>query len=120
MKEELPEDQKINDKKQSKVADDRLAAVRDLLFGQNVEEYRGEFKELRESIQQNRHEFEKHADDLSSGLTERIDQLESKLTEHLNKLEDKLAQEINSLKALKADRKQLASLLHQVAKELES
>ena len=119
MKEKSPESI-ATENAQDSANDNRLEAVRDLLFGQNDREYRKEFKQIWNDLETAKKELENKADALGSDLIDRLEKLEQKLTERVNSVESKLLEEVSSLKDDKVGRKQLATMLHSIANELES
>ena len=101
-------------------SNDRLEAVRELLFGQNVQEYRGDIKEVRDLIDKNTEQLRSESSELESKLLKRIDELESSLTKMLGEMRSELDAKIDQLQNDKVDRKQLAKLLSTIANELDS
>ncbi len=57
----------------------KLDAVRDLLFGQNVKEYRQEIRELKQELDKSDSQLSKRLDDLSSKLEDRLKEIEGQL-----------------------------------------
>ncbi len=99
--------------------DNRLEAVRDLLFGPNDQQYRQEFKEIKDQITQNRTDLDKSSETLKSDLLDRIEKLEKKVDDDVNSLKSDLSTQIEKLNDGKVDRLQLAKLLQDIAKKLE-
>ncbi|MFK7952783.1 MAG: hypothetical protein AB8B73_08025 [Ekhidna sp.] len=99
---------------------DKLEAVRDLLFGQNVKEYRDEFKELKDLIQENRAEIDKSAADFRSDVLEKLESLDEKINKKIDDTSQEIKDQLNSLSEAKADRKKIANLLSDMAKQLDS
>ncbi|MEO9997361.1 MAG: hypothetical protein ABJI55_11920 [Ekhidna sp.] len=100
--------------------DNRLEAVRDLLFGPNDQAYRQEFKEIKDQVAKNKSDFEEKSDALKEDIIDRLEKLENKITENVNSAQADLSKQIEGLNAGKVDRKQLAQMLQTLAKELES
>ena len=75
----------------------KIAALRDILFGENMSQYSKEFRELRDTIEQTKKELEGQID---------------KLQKELSKKDDALA---NSM----AERRKLARMFRKVADDLE-
>ncbi|SNT34301.1 hypothetical protein SAMN05421640_3410 [Ekhidna lutea] len=98
----------------------KLNAVRDLLFGQNVQEYRSEFDELRNLINDNRDKSEKESSDMKSEIFDRLDKLEEKLNSKLDDTNKSINDRLDQLSDAKADRKKMATILHELANKLES
>lgn len=104
----------------SGVNDNRLEAVRDLLFGPNDQEYRQEFKDIKDQVSKNKSDFEQKSESLKEDIIDRLEKLEKKITENVNSVQADLSKQIDGLNSDKVDRKQLAQLLQTLAKELES
>lgn len=94
----------------------KLEAVRDLLFGQNVKEYRDEIKEVRDLISEKESDINSTIDQMESDLVKRIDGLEERIDDELKAINKQLKE----LSSDKVDRKQLSTLLMDLAKQLES
>lgn len=99
---------------------DKLEAVRDLLFGQNVQEYQTEFKEIRDLIQSNREEVEKSSTDFKFEILNKIDQMNESINRKIDATASDLSGKIEEITDSKADRKKIASLLQDMAQQLES
>ncbi len=119
MKEKDSEDQ-VSENSPVDANDNRLEAVRDLLFGPNDQAYREEFKEIKSQVAKNKEDSEKKSDALNQDLIARLDKLENKLTEKVSELSSNVNARLDGLNADKVDRKQLAKLLQTIAKELEA
>lgn len=98
--------------------DNRLEAVRELLFGQNVEEYRGDIKEIRDLIRDQRQEIDAQSADLESRLVKKLDESEKRVTELINSSVDQINQQLDQLTQDKVHRKELADQLIAMAKKL--
>lgn len=113
------ESDKISENNDS-ASTDRLEAVRELLFGQNVQEYRGEIKELKDLIKSHRSELDKESDNLEKDITKRLESLETKLISRIDALNNKINEKISSLEEAKVSKKDLANLLTNLASKLNS
>lgn len=100
--------------------DDRLEAVRDLLFGQNVQEYRGDIKETRDLIHHQVNQVDERAAELESRINARIDDLEQKVFAHIDKTAEKINDRLDKLQNDKVDRKKLANYLVGIANKLDA
>jgi hypothetical protein len=99
---------------------DKLEAVRDLLFGQNVKEYRDEFKELKDLLQENRREIDKSAADFKSEVLEKLEKLDDKINQKIEDTSREIKDKLNALSDDKADRKKIANLLSDMARQLDA
>lgn len=95
---------------------DKLDAVRDLLFGQNVKEYRDEIKELKDHVRQNRSEIDKSIQGTNAEVLKKLDELNKQFEKRSGQIEEKLETLLKS----KVDRSSLAGLLKDIATQLES
>lgn len=98
----------------------KLNAVRELLFGQTVENHQKEFQDVRDSIRQNKEALEDANKDLKNELFDRLDKLENQLKDKIEDTSKSLSDRIDQLSDSKADRKKIASILHNLASELEN
>lgn len=99
---------------------DKLEAVRDLLFGQNVKEYRDEFKDLKDLIQDNRKEIDKSASEFKSEILEKLEKLDDKINQKIDDTSREIKDKLSTLSEDKADRKKIANLLSDMARQLDS
>ena len=102
------------------INDNRLEAVRDLLFGPNDEAYRKEFKEIKDQIAKNKEDADNKSEALNSDILDRLEKLEKKVFDKIDSAQESLNKQLEGLNESKVDRKQLAKLLQTIAKELES
>lgn len=99
---------------------DKLEAVRDLLFGQNVKEYRDEFKELKDLITSNRKEIDQSAADFKSDVLEKLEKLDDKINKKIDDTSQEIKDKLSALADDKADRKKIANLLSDMARQLDA
>lgn len=100
--------------------DSRLEAVRDLLFGQNDQEYRKEFKEIHNKIGSKHEDASERIEKLREEQRHDLSKLEERLNARIEQVETSLAKQLQQLDSSKVERKKLAAILQQMAKELES
>jgi len=106
----------VADQSVSAQEEDKLDAVRDLLFGQNVKEYRDEIKELKEHVKQNKSEIDKSIEGTNVEVLRKLDELSTQFEQRSNQMEEKLEVLLKS----KVDKSNLAGLLKDIAAQLES
>ena len=89
----------VEDASNSVDSNSKLEAIKNLIFGENIQQYDSEFdllkkdilakrKELFEMIEDTREEVNKSIDSLSTDLNIRITDLESKMDDRLDNMED--------------------------------
>lgn len=77
----------------------RIEAIKNLIFGENIQQYNSEFDQVKQDLQakklelinlieETRYELSKAIDSLSTDLNIRITDLESKMDERLEQLDD--------------------------------
>ena len=108
------QDQSINSNPSSP-EQDKLDAVRELLFGQNVKEYRDDIQDVRDFIQKNQEKTDQKIDSTKEDILQKLDALDQKLDETKKDLQN----QIGSLSNSKVDRSSLANLLKELANQLE-
>lgn len=91
--------------------DNKLDAIKEIIFGENIKAYDSEFKQLKDEIKVQ-----------SDGLHDEINEIRSELSQakqELDKEVENLRKEIGKLNEVKSDKKTLAKLLRTVADKLE-
>jgi DNA-binding ferritin-like protein len=96
-------------------ADSRLAAVRDLIFGENIQQYEISFDEVYEKIAALRGESDKKIDSAVTNLENKIEALKKASEASLEKLTSDMEKKISNLEDAKADRKKLGKALEKIA-----
>lgn len=94
----------------------KLDAVRDLLFGQNVQEYRNEIKELKQEIEKSEKNLSDRVSNSDKDFSKRLDELSQKIDAHFNKIEGQL----DLLSKDKVDKSTIADALSSLAKSIQS
>lgn len=98
-----------------KKTEDRIAAVRDLIFGENIQQYNSEFDEVSNRI---RALEEKTANNLAASveqLENKLADLESLMDHKFQDLNDDLDKRLADLDDEKADRRKLGKALEKIA-----
>ncbi|MEQ9404810.1 MAG: hypothetical protein RIM99_14560 [Cyclobacteriaceae bacterium] len=95
---------------------DKLDAVRELLFGQNVKEYREEIQEVKDLTDKNRSEANQSIESTKVEILQKLDQLSKQFEERSAQIEKK----VETLAGSSVDRNNLAALLKDIASRLES
>ena len=89
----------------------QINAIRDIIFGQNMQDYEQRFSEMERTMLRYRQEQEATLQQTAQNLAESIRILETKLSAQLDADNKKIANEINTLQNNKLDRFQLGKLL---------
>ncbi|MFY9241451.1 MAG: hypothetical protein WAO74_00335 [Polaribacter sp.] len=99
--------------------DNRIAAVRDLIFGENIQQYNSEFQEVSNKLKALQGETKKNLEDSVSHLENKLADLESLMEHKFQDLNDDLEKRIADLDDEKADRKKLGKALEKIAMMLQ-
>lgn len=89
----------------------RLEAIKNLIFGENIVQIDQDFQSLKNLIDKRKEELENYIDDTRKELNSTIDNLSTDLNIRLTDLENNLNEKANELNHNKVDRKMLGTLL---------
>lgn len=95
--------------------DNRLAAVRDLIFGENIQQYEINFDEVYEKIAALSGDSDKNLTKAVSNLENKIEALQKATEASIQKFSADLDKKISNLDDVKADRKKLGKALEKIA-----
>lgn len=89
----------------------KIEAIKNLIFGENIQEYNSEFQSVKEDILNKKQELEHLIDETRSELMQAIDNLSTDLNIRITEVEDAFNKRADSLDDKKLDRKQFGKLL---------
>lgn len=95
--------------------DSRIAAVRDLIFGENIQQYDTEFADVYNKIEALKNTTNKNIADAITNLENKLSDLESLMDHKFQDLNDDLDKRLADLDDEKADRKKLGKALEKIA-----
>lgn len=98
----------------------KLDSIRDILFGENMQQYQNEFDQIKSIIRDNQERTDTRISEIRTELIDKITALEDMLNARLTQTENALSNKIAELKDEKTDRKALASLFMDIAKKLDA
>tara|TARA_R110002049_G_scaffold67310_4_gene174933 strand:- start:4667 stop:5020 length:354 start_codon:yes stop_codon:yes gene_type:complete len=107
--------EKSNAPESTQQVDSRIAAVRDLIFGENIQQYNSEFEDVFNRIKALQNDTEKNLENSVASLESRLADLESLMDLKIQDLNDDLDKKIADLDDEKADRKKLGKALEKIA-----
>ncbi|WP_139958246.1 magnesium transporter CorA family protein [Flavicella sediminum] len=113
MEENNPDQQ--NETPVKNTVDSRIAAVRDLIFSENMEQYDAQFDDVNNKINELREDTEKNLFETTANLEQRLADLESLMEQKFDALYDDLDKRLAKLNDDKADRRQLGKALEKIA-----
>lgn len=93
----------------------KLQAVKELIFGQEIQDYDAEFKKIHDSI----HDVETKSVDDWNKQQKALKALEKTITSRIDKLESDLLRKLANLENKKTDRAKLGKLLIQIGEKLQ-
>lgn len=96
----------------------QIDAIRNIIFGQNMQDYDQRFRELDDNLKKNVHDLETKLEETKNYILEEMRQMENRLSTQLQQLNEKLDKESERLEDKKLNRKQLGALLIQLANQI--
>ena len=99
--------------------DGRIAAVRDLIFGENIEQYEAEFAEVYDKLKVLEDKTNKKLAESVTNLENKLVDLESLVDHKFQDLNDHLDKKIADLEDEKVDRRKLGVALEKIAQMLQ-
>lgn len=89
----------------------KIDAIKQLIFGENIQEYNSEFEAVKQDILNKKKELEALMDDVKAELLQNIDNLSTDINIRITDLENTLNEKAEDLNEKKVDRRQLGELL---------
>ena len=89
----------------------RLEAIKNLIFGENIQQIDAEFDSIKNHIEKRKEEIEALIEDTHKELATAIDNLSTDLNIRITELEDKVNEKTDDLNHKKVDRNLIGSLL---------
>jgi gas vesicle protein len=109
-------------KEQEAIVDNssKIDVIRNLIFGENIEQYNSEFELLKKDILNKRKELHTLIEETSSELNAAIDNLSTDLNIRITDLESKVEEQMEDMDAKKLDRDMLSDALRKLADNIRS
>ncbi len=95
--------------------DTRIAAVRDLIFGENIQQYNSEFEDVYNKIQLLKEESQRSLSESITQIENKLADLESLVDHKFQDLTDDLDKKLADLDDEKTDRRKLGKALEKIA-----
>lgn len=89
----------------------KIEAIKNLIFGDNIEAYNSEFDAVKKDIQSKKKELEDFIEETRKELNQTIDNLSTDINIRITELEDNLADKADELNNKKVDKRTLGDLL---------
>ena len=108
-----------NEATSNQQVDSRIAAVRDLIFGENIQQYDSEFADVYDKIKALKEETRKNLSESVTNIENKLADLESLVDHKFQDLNDDLDKRLADLDDEKADRRKLGKALEKIAQMLQ-
>ncbi|AUC83727.1 fructose 1,6-bisphosphatase [Lacinutrix sp. Bg11-31] len=96
----------------------KIDAIKQLIFGENIQEYNHEFEAVKQDILKKKKELENLLDDVKSELLQNIDNLSTDINIRITELENTLEDKAETLDEKKLDRKLFGDLLIKLGEKI--
>lgn len=99
-------------------ATSKIDAIKQLIFGENMQAYDSEFETLKKDILTKKQELEALMDDVKSELLQNIDNLSTDINIRITELENSFEDKADTLNEKKVDRKLLGELFTKLGEKI--
>ena len=99
-------------------ASSKIDAIKQLIFGENMQAYDSEFETLKKDILNKKKELEALMDDVKSELLQNIDNLSTDINIRITELENTFEDKADALNEKKVDRKLLGELFTKLGEKI--
>ena len=101
-------------------ATSKIDAIKNLIFGDNIEQYDSEFQSVKKEIDAQKEKLESYIDEVRNELMQSIDSLSTDVNIRITDLEDALHAKTDALTEEKVDRRELGKLLITLGEKISS
>ncbi|MBL4664004.1 MAG: fructose 1,6-bisphosphatase [Flavobacteriaceae bacterium] len=98
----------------------KIEAIKNLIFGENIEQYDSEFDTIRKEIKAKKEFLQNYIDEVRNELMQSIDSLGTDVNIRITDLEDSLQAKTEALDEEKVSRKELGKLLKNLGEKISS
>ena len=98
----------------------KIEAIKNLIFGENIQEIDSEFSTLKKAVDTQKAHLENYIDEVRNELMQSIDSLSTDVNIRITDLEDAMNSKTEALAESKVDRKQLGQLLISLGEKISS
>lgn len=118
MKEQLKEEVKENLNGNSRDNSSKIDAIKELIFGENIQEYNLEFETLKADILKKKEELQELISTVESELLNNIDTLSTDINIRITDLENSINDKLEGMDDKKADRQLLGDLFIKLGEKI--
>ena len=101
-------------------ADSKIEAIKNLIFGENIQEYNHEFETLKADIDAKREELLSYVDDARKEIMTAVDNLSTDVNIRISDLEQALHDKASDLDNRKMNRSSLGSMLIELGEKIKA
>jgi len=105
------------EKAENGLADTKIDAIKNLLFGDNIQEYEAAFERINQRLEEQRNFYDAQLTSLKEENQKATEALQKHFTEQMNNLQKVVTEQLT---AAKTDRTMLGDLLIELGKQLKS
>ncbi|GER58451.1 hypothetical protein ULMA_05590 [Patiriisocius marinus] len=104
---------KTNTQDQESIQDSssKIEAIKNLIFGENIQQYGSEFEDLKKVIDKQKAALETYIEEIRGELMQAIDSLSTDVNIRITDLEDSMNEKTETLTKQKVDKKELSKML---------
>lgn len=99
-------------------ASTKIDAIKQLIFGENIQAYDSEFESVKKDIIDKKKQLETLVDEVRSELLQSIDNLSTDVNIRITEFEDSMGAKLDNLQDKKADRKLLGELFTKLGEKI--
>lgn len=103
-----------------KVADPKIEAIKDIIFGDTIKDIEREFNDTQSLIQQHKATMEQQVSTLRTNMDQMVKELRQDLDKHVATLKEEMTEKFSQLQNSSADRSALGKMLEDIGKKLQS
>lgn len=118
MKKEATQEPKVHLNGTSKEATSKIDAIKELIFGDNIQEYNSEFEALKADILAKKEELQNLIGTVESELLQNIDSLSTDINIRITDLENSINDKLDIIDDKKVNRKLLSELFIKMGEKL--
>lgn len=98
----------------------KIEAIKNLIFGENIQQYNAEFEDLKADLLKKRQELQNFIDETRDELNKSIDSLSTDLNIRITDLESKLEDRLESIEDEKTSRDMLGEALIELGNKIKA
>ncbi|MGB0839168.1 MAG: hypothetical protein ACPGXL_03450 [Chitinophagales bacterium] len=96
----------------------QISAIRDIIFGQNMQDYESRFRTVSDEMQKDKTELENSIGQMNNAMVEMMKNMEQRLSAQIKQNHNEVMAEIKRLSTEKTDRALLSQAFAEVAKKI--